>query len=122
MRPAWQARPAGETSSPRPELSRAEIAAFHLMDEARVVGGLVERAIYTAEERRRIADLAARLVRGARTARDQFGGIDAFMHEYELSSEEGVIIMCLAEALLRIPDKDTADALIADKISGGRWE
>jgi RHH-type proline utilization regulon transcriptional repressor/proline dehydrogenase/delta 1-pyrroline-5-carboxylate dehydrogenase len=122
MRPAWQARHAGETSPPRPELSRAEIAAFHLMDEARVVGGLVERAIYTAEERRRIADLAARLVRGARTARDQFGGIDAFMHEYELSSEEGVIIMCLAEALLRIPDKDTADALIADKISGGRWE
>ncbi|HWB45774.1 MAG TPA: bifunctional proline dehydrogenase/L-glutamate gamma-semialdehyde dehydrogenase PutA [Hyphomicrobiaceae bacterium] len=123
MRPAWQARPAGETPQPtRPELSREEIAAFHLMDEARVTGGLAERAIYTAEERRRIADLAARLVRGARTGREQFGGIDAFMHEYELSSEEGVIIMCLAEALLRIPDKDTADALIADKISGGRWE
>ena len=44
------------------------------------------------------------------------------MHEYGLTSEEGIILMCLAEALLRIPDKDTADALIAEKIGGGRWE
>ena len=44
------------------------------------------------------------------------------MHEYGLTSEEGVILMCLAEALLRIPDKDTTDALIAEKIGSGRWE
>ena len=44
------------------------------------------------------------------------------MHEYGLTSEEGIILMCLAEALLRIPDADTADALIAEKIGGGRWE
>ena len=44
------------------------------------------------------------------------------MQEYGLSSEEGVILMCLAEALLRIPDKDTADALIAEKIGSGHWE
>jgi RHH-type proline utilization regulon transcriptional repressor/proline dehydrogenase/delta 1-pyrroline-5-carboxylate dehydrogenase len=44
------------------------------------------------------------------------------MHEYGLTSEEGIILMCLAEALLRIPDKDTADALIAEKIGGGRWD
>ena len=92
------------------------------MDETRLVGGLVERAIFTADERRRIADLAARLVRAARANRDKHGGIDAFMHEYGLTSEEGIILMCLAEALLRIPDKDTADALIAEKIGGGRWE
>ncbi len=41
------------------------------------------------------------------------------MHEYGLSADEGVILMCLAEALLRIPDADTADALIAEKIAGG---
>ncbi len=44
------------------------------------------------------------------------------MHEYGLSSEEGIILMCLAEALLRIPDSDTADALIAEKIGDGKWE
>ena len=46
-------------------------------------------------------------------------GVDAFMREYGLSSEEGVILMCLAEALLRIPDTETADELIAEKIAGG---
>ncbi|HEY7765442.1 MAG TPA: bifunctional proline dehydrogenase/L-glutamate gamma-semialdehyde dehydrogenase PutA, partial [Aestuariivirgaceae bacterium] len=50
------------------------------------------------------------------------GGIDAFMHEYSLSSEEGVVLMCLAEALLRIPDADTADKLIADKLGGKDWQ
>ena len=44
------------------------------------------------------------------------------MHEYGLTSEEGVILMCIAEALLRIPDSETADALIAEKIAGGQWE
>jgi RHH-type proline utilization regulon transcriptional repressor/proline dehydrogenase/delta 1-pyrroline-5-carboxylate dehydrogenase len=102
--------------------AREEIAAYHLMDETRLVGGLVERAIFTAVERSRIADLATRLVRAARANRHRHGGIDAFMHEYGLTSEEGIILMCLAEALLRIPDADTADALIAEKIGGGRWD
>ena len=44
------------------------------------------------------------------------------MQEYSLSSEEGVVLMCLAEALLRIPDAETADKLIADKIGGKDWE
>ena len=101
---------------------RDEIAAYHLFDEPRLMGGLVERAVYTDDERRRIADLAGRLARAARANRDKHGGIDAFMHEYGLTSEEGIILMCLAEALLRIPDKDTADALIAEKIGGGHWD
>ena len=123
MRPAWEARPSEECrAAPSGLPARDEIAAYHLMDETRLVGGLVERAIFTADERSRIADLAARLVRAARANRHKHGGVDAFMHEYGLTSEEGIILMCLAEALLRIPDKDTADALIAEKIGGGRWE
>jgi RHH-type transcriptional regulator, proline utilization regulon repressor / proline dehydrogenase / delta 1-pyrroline-5-carboxylate dehydrogenase len=123
MRPAWEARPAEDAAAAAPGLpERDEIASYHLMDELRLVGGLVERAIFTTTERNRIADRAARLVRAARANRHKHGGIDAFMHEYGLTSEEGVILMCLAEALLRIPDKDTADALIAEKIGGGRWE
>jgi RHH-type transcriptional regulator, proline utilization regulon repressor / proline dehydrogenase / delta 1-pyrroline-5-carboxylate dehydrogenase len=101
---------------------RDEIAAYHLMDEARLVGGLSERAIYTAEERRRITALARRLVTNVRADQQTHGGLDAFLNEYGLTSEEGVILMCLAEALLRIPDAETADALIAEKIGGGEWD
>jgi RHH-type transcriptional regulator, proline utilization regulon repressor / proline dehydrogenase / delta 1-pyrroline-5-carboxylate dehydrogenase len=114
---------------PRPALphtpvrlpSRDELATYHLMDERRLVGGLIERAVYTADERQRIAVLAREFVRVARTNQGKHGGIDAFMLEYGLSSEEGVILMCLAEALLRIPDKPTQDALIAEKIGEGKW-
>ena len=101
--------------------SRSEVAQYHLHDELRLVGGLIERAIYTEDERRRIGELAARLVEGVRSNDSAHGGIDAFMKEYGFSSEEGVILMCLAEALLRIPDAETADALIADKIGEGQW-
>ena len=87
---------------------RDEIAAYHLIEEPRLVGALIERAILGEDERRRIADLARRLVHAARAGRHKFSGIDAFMLEYGLTSEEGVILMCLAEALLRIPDADTA--------------
>jgi RHH-type proline utilization regulon transcriptional repressor/proline dehydrogenase/delta 1-pyrroline-5-carboxylate dehydrogenase len=119
---AWEL-PADEDASMTVTLPpRDEVAAYHLFDEPRLMGGLVERAIYTEDERRRIAELAGRLARAARANRDKHGGIDAFMHEYGLTSEEGIILMCLAEALLRIPDKDTADALIAEKIGEGRWE
>ena len=100
---------------------REEIASYHLQDEQRLVGGLIERAVYSEDERRRTADVARKFVVAARAGRHTYSGIDAFMQEYGLTSEEGVILMCLAEALLRIPDKQTADALIAEKIGSGQW-
>ncbi len=94
------------TASPLASLpDRDEIAAYHLFDERRLVGGLIERAVYTEDERRRIADIARTLVLKARANRDKHGGIDAFMHEYGLSSEEGVILMCLAEACCAFPTR-----------------
>ena len=66
--------------------------------------------------------LAHRLVSSVRDKRTRSSGVDALMHEFSLSSEEGVALMCLAEALLRIPDSETADRLIADKISRGDWK
>ena len=57
-----------------------------------------------------------------RQSKAREGGIDAFLQQYDLSSEEGVLLMCVAEALLRIPDADTADRLIADKITSARWK
>ncbi len=101
---------------------REEIAAYHLLDETRLLDRLLERAVFSEEERRRAADIARRLVYAARANQGKQPGVDAFMREYGLSSEEGVILMCIAEALLRIPDSDTADDLIAEKISGGHWE
>ena len=97
-----------------PGPSRDELSAYHLIDERRLVGGLVERAVYTADERRRIGDIARGFVESVRAVERGHGGLDAFLTEYGLSSEEGVILMCLAEALLRIPDTETQDQLIAE--------
>ncbi|HEY8248081.1 MAG TPA: bifunctional proline dehydrogenase/L-glutamate gamma-semialdehyde dehydrogenase PutA [Hyphomicrobium sp.] len=102
--------------------SRDEIAAHHLIDEQRLLDRLIERAVFSEDERRRSTDLARRLVHAARADRGKHAGVDAFMREYGLSSEEGVILMCIAEALLRIPDTETADDFIAEKIAGGHWE
>ena len=48
-------------------------------------------------------------------------GIESFLQQYDLSTQEGVLLMCVAEALLRIPDAATADALLRDKLAGGQW-
>ncbi len=113
---------AGPRRSDRAPLSREEITANLLIDEQRLVAGLVERAVYSAEERRRIADMARRLVHASRANQHKHSGVDAFMREYGLSNDEGLILLGLAESLLRIPDPDTADRLIAEKIAGGRWD
>jgi RHH-type proline utilization regulon transcriptional repressor/proline dehydrogenase/delta 1-pyrroline-5-carboxylate dehydrogenase len=101
---------------------REEIAAHHLVDEQRLLDRLIERAVFSEDERRRSTELARRLVYAARADRGKHAGVDAFMREYGLSSEEGIILMCIAEALLRIPDTETADELIAEKLSEGHWE
>ena len=87
-----------------------------------MVRELPAEAALSADDQRRVAELARQLVAAVRAGRRQQGGIDAFMQEYSLSSEEGVVLMCMAEALLRIPDAETADKLIADKIGGKDWE
>jgi RHH-type transcriptional regulator, proline utilization regulon repressor / proline dehydrogenase / delta 1-pyrroline-5-carboxylate dehydrogenase len=101
---------------------RDEIAAHYLIDETKLLDRLLERAVFSEEERRRASDIARRLVHSARASQEKHAGVDAFMREYGLSSEEGVILMCIAEALLRIPDTETADDLIAEKIAGGDWQ
>ncbi|MGH6855850.1 MAG: bifunctional proline dehydrogenase/L-glutamate gamma-semialdehyde dehydrogenase, partial [Aestuariivirga sp.] len=101
--------------------SRSAIAAKLFADETTIVRHLAAEAALDADEGRRVAELARQFVAAVRAGRRQQGGIDAFMQEYSLSSEEGVVLMCLAEALLRIPDTGTADRLIADKIGGKDW-
>ena len=101
---------------------RQAVSAQLFADETNVVRGLAAKAKLSAEEGRSTAGLATNLVQAVRKNRQKQGSIDAFMQEYSLSSEEGVVLMCLAEALLRIPDGATADKLIADKIGGKDWQ
>ena len=97
---------------------RAAITAAYRRDETKAVQWLLAQGARPSADAK---PLAHRLVSNVRTKRTRASGVDALMHEFSLSSEEGVALMCLAEALLRIPDSATADRLIADKISKGDW-
>jgi len=81
---------------------------------------LLEAATIDDATKRKIADTARRLIETMR-AKYKGNGVEGLVHEYSLSSHEGIALMCLAEALLRIPDKATRDALIRDKVAGGDW-
>ncbi|MDH3690523.1 MAG: bifunctional proline dehydrogenase/L-glutamate gamma-semialdehyde dehydrogenase PutA, partial [Gammaproteobacteria bacterium] len=109
---------------PLPKLPplRAAIAECYRADESEVINALLDHIELSAEALDRIADTARRFVVEVRKQRVGKGGLDAFLHEYGLSSEEGVILMCLAEALLRVPDAETADRLIRDKLGSADWE
>ncbi len=98
---------------------RAAITAAYRRDETAAVEWLLAQG---ASAHGDAYVLAHRLVSAVRQKRTRSSGVDALMHEFSLSSEEGVALMCLAEALLRIPDTETADRLIADKISKGDWK
>jgi RHH-type proline utilization regulon transcriptional repressor/proline dehydrogenase/delta 1-pyrroline-5-carboxylate dehydrogenase len=115
--PFVAAGPFGEPGPLRGAIRRA-----YRTEEAAAVAELLSRATFDEALRRRIARQASDLVTHVRARRRDTGGLDAFMHEYDLSSQEGVALMCLAEALLRIPDDDTAEALIRDKIADADWQ
>lgn len=107
---------------PEPPKARLDQAERYRLDETAAVESLISAARLLPEERSRIQAEATRLVEGVRKARAKFGMLDAFLQEFGLSTREGVALMCVAEALLRIPDTETADALIRDKIGGADWE
>jgi len=100
--------------------TRSRIRAAYLADERATVESLVAIADLSADDRRRITAMAVDLVERVR----QSGAptmMEGFLAEYGLSTREGVALMCLAEALLRVPDVETIDALIEDKIAPGEW-
>ncbi len=101
---------------------RDSVTAAYRRDERECVQSLLPQAAMSAEQLGSVQDLARRLVSQVRDKRTRSSGVDALMHEFSLSSQEGIALMCLAEALLRIPDRATADKLIRDKISRGDWK
>ena len=101
--------------------ARAAMAAATRAPEPVCVPPLIEEARIPAELAEGVAGLARKLIADVRSARAHFFGVEALMKEFSLSSPEGVALMCLAESLLRIPDKETRDLLIRDKLSRGDW-
>ena len=95
--------PQSEAFSPQSPL-RSAITAAYRQDEAQNVGALMTRIHWPLSRRYQSQTLARKLVESVREKRTRASGVDALMHEFSLSSEEGVALMCLAEALLRIPD------------------
>ncbi|CAN5907912.1 trifunctional transcriptional regulator/proline dehydrogenase/L-glutamate gamma-semialdehyde dehydrogenase [soil metagenome] len=100
---------------------REAITQVYRKDEQSAVQWLLSSINRHPQAQPGIQSLAHQLVSAVRQQRTRASGVDALMHEFSLSSEEGVALMCMAEALLRIPDHATADRLIADKISKGDW-
>lgn len=103
------------------EILRQAIRAAHRRDESQCVAALCDEVRALPRDAGQVADLARQLVEAVRRQRRHASGVDHLMHEFSLSSQEGVALMCLAEALLRIPDALTVDRLIRDKISRGDW-
>ena len=95
-------------------------APFAPPDEA-LAARFLAGASRDAAAERRIDSRAAALIEAIRAKTGRLGGIEDFLHAYSLSTKEGLALMVLAEALLRVPDAATADRLIEDKLAGGHW-
>ncbi|HEX3061607.1 MAG TPA: bifunctional proline dehydrogenase/L-glutamate gamma-semialdehyde dehydrogenase PutA, partial [Usitatibacter sp.] len=101
---------------------RARLRAAYLRDESEALRELIAEARLEPAAAARVQSRARELVRTVRARQGATTGMQSFLREYDLSSQEGVLLMCVAEALLRIPDAATADKLIRDKLSQGDWE
>lgn len=100
---------------------RTAINSAYLLDEAEHLNTLLPLIKLGERKQAQIEVLARQLANKVRHGEQARNGVDALLHEYDLSTQEGVLLMCLAEALLRIPDVATADRLIQDKLSDAEW-
>jgi len=108
-----------ERAIPPADALRQRLRQASLADETATVEALIGEVALSPDAQSRIARKARRLVEGMRARKPT--GLDAFLQEYSLTSQEGVVLMCLAEALLRVPDADTRDRLIRDKLGPADW-
>ncbi|CAM3679646.1 bifunctional proline dehydrogenase/L-glutamate gamma-semialdehyde dehydrogenase PutA [Parendozoicomonas haliclonae] len=97
------------------------ISPLYCVDEEAWLQQLLPQLDDTSEQRTAISNRATRLIQDVRASDNAIHMIDALLLQYSLDTREGILLMCLAEALLRVPDKETADALIRDKISVADW-
>jgi RHH-type proline utilization regulon transcriptional repressor/proline dehydrogenase/delta 1-pyrroline-5-carboxylate dehydrogenase len=104
---------------PAAPIDRTALRHAFRMDEDACIQERLRQAAPVSALHAEAAALAGRLIEGARSRKA--AGLDAFLNSYGLATEEGIALMCLAEALLRVPDTGTADALIHDKLAGIDW-
>ena len=107
---------------PQLDSMRARIDAAYLSDETAIIAELLSAWSINEKSKKRIVKAAATLINSVRNSPQANKGIAAFMQSYSLDCEEGVLLMCLAEALMRIPDKKTSFKLVKDKLTQGDWE
>ena len=100
---------------------RRHISPHYCIDESAWLAELLEEVRQTPQELRVVSQRATELVETVRERNDAIHMIDALLLQYSLDTREGILLMCLAEALMRIPDAETADALIKDKLSVADW-
>ena len=105
-----------------PHDDRTSLRSLHRAPEQDVLAPLVAAATLPPDQATAVRTRARSLVHAARAAYKPGADVSDFLKEYGLGTAEGVALLCLAEALLRIPDAATADALIEDRISGGDWQ
>ena len=108
----------GRTSD---SLKHALNEAYHLDENAAVAEHLAMIKL-GMPQKQNIRETARQLIQTVRDNRRRFGGVDKFLNEFGLTTREGIALMCLAEALLRIPDSATADQMIRDKIGSADWD
>ncbi len=105
-----------------PEGLRAAINSQYREQEKKVIMARLEAAMLDESALKAIGAEATQLVEAVREASKQVSGIDSFLTEYSLSTDEGIVLMCLAEALLRVPDNKTINLLIQDKLTQADWD
>jgi RHH-type transcriptional regulator, proline utilization regulon repressor / proline dehydrogenase / delta 1-pyrroline-5-carboxylate dehydrogenase len=115
------ARPGPQPDTHSIDDLRAALRRLALQDEPAAVERVLGQLEFSQAAGMRAKSRAAALVAGARARAAERPLIDSFLHEFGLSNAEGIALMCLAEALLRIPDDETADRLIAEKIAQADW-
>lgn len=103
-------------------LLQTMMSAYHQDENAAVKGLLSQLQGYDATANAAVRERARGFIQNVRDNRRTFGGVDKFLNEFGLTTREGIALMCLAEALLRIPDSATADMLIRDKIGSAAWD
>ncbi|MDD7804135.1 MAG: bifunctional proline dehydrogenase/L-glutamate gamma-semialdehyde dehydrogenase PutA [Endozoicomonas sp. (ex Botrylloides leachii)] len=97
------------------------ISPHYAIDESQWLSELLEFAELSAQEENQITQKSTQLIEQVRARNDSVHVIDALLLQYSLDTQEGILLMCLAEALMRVPDAETADALIKDKLSVADW-
>ena len=100
---------------------RQQIHRYTCADEPGVINELLNASTLPVERRDVVRERAVTLVQRCRQQSHKAGTLDAFLQEFGLSNKEGIALMCLAEALLRVPNEETANRLIAEKIHSGDW-